>query len=154
MTTIFKPRWKCVYVGATMKCLCRNAHWNCPLLCFPRKETGKLFVDSKRHAKQSDITVGDEVLLKQKHQNKPNTNNVWANAVPTKLWKNLETRLWSSRQTRVVWWNATSRILDRMCVMIRTWRHQQRQPTTPWSRHQHRRLQRPPFDVPRDIVDS
>ena len=35
-----------------------------------KKELGKLYSDAKRHAAESNISVGDEVLLKQKHQNK------------------------------------------------------------------------------------
>lgn len=38
-----------------------------------RKESGKLYADVKRQARESDTAVGDEVLLKQKHQNKLST---------------------------------------------------------------------------------
>jgi hypothetical protein len=38
-----------------------------------KKEIGKAYSDARRHAVESSISVGDEVLLKQKHQNKFST---------------------------------------------------------------------------------
>ncbi|KAL8610172.1 hypothetical protein ACOMHN_005946 [Nucella lapillus] len=38
-----------------------------------RKEAGRVYADNKRHARDSNISVGDEVLLKQKRQNKLST---------------------------------------------------------------------------------
>ena len=39
-----------------------------------KKELGKQYTDSHRHAKESSVTVGDEVLLQQRKQDKFSTH--------------------------------------------------------------------------------